>query len=195
MKFKFLKSLFVALSFIVVPVSNASLITYTDRATFESALSSFSIDDYTDITAGYLTWLDRGDYSITSGGMYGCVNNPGTCGPQPPAGDGIGLFHYSGNDTFTFDTAINGFGFDYGQTHSSFSTRPIIDGMIASDLQGFFGVIFDVAKTTVVLNQNAQYLITDNLTFGVTAVPEPSTFAIFALGLMGLASRRFKKQS
>jgi hypothetical protein len=28
-----------------------------------------------------------------------------------------------------------------------------------------------------------------------TAVPEPSTLAIFALGIMGLASRRFKKQS
>jgi hypothetical protein len=29
----------------------------------------------------------------------------------------------------------------------------------------------------------------------VSEVPEPSTLAIFALGLMGLASRRFKKQS
>jgi hypothetical protein len=29
----------------------------------------------------------------------------------------------------------------------------------------------------------------------LTSVPEPSTLAIFALGLMGLASRRFKKQS
>ena len=29
----------------------------------------------------------------------------------------------------------------------------------------------------------------------VSQVPEPSTLAIFALGLMGLASRRFKKQS
>jgi len=27
-----------------------------------------------------------------------------------------------------------------------------------------------------------------------TEVPEPSTLAIFALGIMGLASRRFKKQ-
>jgi hypothetical protein len=26
-------------------------------------------------------------------------------------------------------------------------------------------------------------------------VPEPSTLAIFALGIIGLASRRFKKQS
>jgi hypothetical protein len=30
---------------------------------------------------------------------------------------------------------------------------------------------------------------------GVTSVPEPSTLAIFALGMMGLASRRFKKKS
>ena len=29
----------------------------------------------------------------------------------------------------------------------------------------------------------------------LTAVPEPSTLAIFALGMIGLASRRFKKQS
>jgi len=29
----------------------------------------------------------------------------------------------------------------------------------------------------------------------ITAVPEPSTFAIFALGMIGLASRRFKKKS
>ena len=28
-----------------------------------------------------------------------------------------------------------------------------------------------------------------------TDVPEPSTLAIFALGIMGLASRKFKKQS
>jgi hypothetical protein len=35
----------------------------------------------------------------------------------------------------------------------------------------------------------------DNVSFVDAAeVPEPSTLAIFALGLMGLASRRFKKQ-
>lgn len=34
----------------------------------------------------------------------------------------------------------------------------------------------------------------DNVSItGVTEVPVPSTFAIFALGIMGLASRRFKK--
>jgi len=36
--------------------------------------------------------------------------------------------------------------------------------------------------------------LSDN-TASAQAVPEPSTLAIFALGLMGLASRRFKKQA
>lgn len=41
------------------------------------------------------------------------------------------------------------------------------------------------------------WMALDNIdvTVGTTTVPEPSTLAIFALGLMGLASRRFKKQS
>ena len=33
----------------------------------------------------------------------------------------------------------------------------------------------------------------DNLVFGTVDVPEPSTLAIFALGMIGLAARRFKK--
>lgn len=42
---------------------------------------------------------------------------------------------------------------------------------------------------------NAQLSGTATLSYEYTEVPEPSTIAIFALGLMGLASSRFKKQS
>ncbi|MCJ8322071.1 MAG: PEP-CTERM sorting domain-containing protein [Colwellia sp.] len=38
------------------------------------------------------------------------------------------------------------------------------------------------------------YVVADNLSFSRVEVPEPTTLAIFALGLMGLAARRFKKQ-
>jgi hypothetical protein len=38
-------------------------------------------------------------------------------------------------------------------------------------------------------------VVFDNFSFNTAEVPEPSTFAIFALGMIGLASRRFKKQS
>jgi len=37
-------------------------------------------------------------------------------------------------------------------------------------------------------------VINDNVVANNVPVPEPSTLAIFALGVMGLASRRFKKQ-
>ncbi|MCJ8295494.1 MAG: PEP-CTERM sorting domain-containing protein [Colwellia sp.] len=40
-----------------------------------------------------------------------------------------------------------------------------------------------------------EQLLGDSLSYMITPVPEPSTLAIFALGMMGLASRRFKKKS
>jgi len=45
--------------------------------------------------------------------------------------------------------------------------------------------------------QSRSWLVTRafNGSDGVASVPEPSTLAIFALGMIGLASRRFKKQS
>lgn len=49
--------------------------------------------------------------------------------------------------------------------------------------------------------ENAKTLFNNSIAWAVdvkarsTDVPEPSTLAIFALGIMGLASRRFKKQS
>ncbi|MFT6896882.1 MAG: hypothetical protein ACJA13_001287 [Paraglaciecola sp.] len=49
---------------------------------------------------------------------------------------------------------------------------------------GMFTLVYDYTKTPVVKPKPP-----------VTDVPAPSTLAIFALGLMGLASRGFKKQS
>jgi len=42
---------------------------------------------------------------------------------------------------------------------------------------------------------NSVTSISSNVGLTTSSVPEPSTLAIFALGIMGLASRRFKKQS
>jgi hypothetical protein len=49
----------------------------------------------------------------------------------------------------------------------------------AASFGGDFGALYN--------ELNNKWLVTD--------VPEPSTLAIFALGMIGLASRRFKKQS
>jgi hypothetical protein len=44
-------------------------------------------------------------------------------------------------------------------------------------------------------NSNINQTSVSSVLVRSTSVPEPSTLAIFALGIMGLASRRFKKQS
>ncbi len=53
--------------------------------------------------------------------------------------------------------------------------------------------IFRYQSFSVVNNGNQHQL--GEIEFYGTKVPEPSTLAIFALGMIGLASRRFKKQS
>jgi hypothetical protein len=61
----------------------------------------------------------------------------------------------------------------------------------------------DLASIGTVNGQNFAFKTTDDsnqfyinsVAATATSVPEPSTLAIFGLGLMGLASRRFKKQS
>jgi hypothetical protein len=189
----------VVASSVFLPMSaSAVTVSYDNRADFEAALTSFHTDDFTGIESGLQTFADRGGYSISSQAMFGCVNVPAECGPPPAGGDGIGLFHYVGEDTFRFDTAINGFGFDFGQTLPGATTVPIIDGISATRLGGFFGIISDVAKTTFTLNQNQQFLITDNLTYGVVApVPLPAGLflSLSALGALGLFGARRKRMA
>lgn len=55
----------------------------------------------------------------------------------------------------------------------------LIDGFEGKDADNFSNSLHGSLRMNVVSNE----------------VPEPSTLAIFALGIMGLASRRFKKQS
>ena len=97
--------------FAMATATYAAVVTYTDRMAFEAALSTFLIDDLAGIAGGLQTSADRGDCTIAAPNgltMFGCVNNPTQCGGTPAGLDGIHLQHHPGEDTFTFDTAING---------------------------------------------------------------------------------------
>jgi hypothetical protein len=87
----------------------------------------------------------------------------------------------------TFEALLNGSVVEsYNETWSS--------GISALSFRGFTGGNYDSLKVTMVSGSNNAMEL-DNVYFSnVTDVPEPSTLAIFALGIMGLATRRFKKQ-
>jgi len=52
-----------------------------------------------------------------------------------------------------------------------------------------------ITKTSDRIARDSSYHVWGVALVRTTSVPEPSTLAIFALGVIGLASRRFKKQS
>ncbi|MEP4889230.1 MAG: PEP-CTERM sorting domain-containing protein [Aliiglaciecola sp.] len=84
-------------------------------------------------------------------------------------------------------------------------SRGAIDGDISSEDGLYYGLTwqeleFGINKLNYTDGSFEGFIATDvqlhTLTFaGTTEVPEPSTLAVFALGLIGLASRKFKKQA
>ena len=142
-----------------------------------------------------------------------------------PNGSGPDLFFYNNNISWnTWDSAQNSFGlltntnFNDGEFHHyavvndavNFLTTLYIDGTVFGTATykhrntnvftigaansgggyGWNGKIDDVQIYDTALDiSGVQSLIAPN------QVPEPSTLAIFALGIMGLAARHFKKKS
>lgn len=81
--------------------------------------------------------------------------------------------------------------------YSTVSTEVLFKNTMShysADISSYVG---SNVRLQVVGTINSYYhtVIFDNFSVSTTAVPEPSTIAIFALGLMGLASRRFKKNA
>jgi len=116
-----------------------------------------------------------------------------------------------------WDTHIDPFISFFGQTHTNgkvWSNHNLLDPSILSGAiyeNGYFSVSDNSSEESGHIDRiGGKYYYTSNTTISgslsnptygvalvrnVAEVPEPSTLAIFALGMMGLASRRFKKQS
>jgi PEP-CTERM motif len=89
------------------------------------------------------------------------------------------------NDTSYTLTALLG-----GSIVESFSTSV---GATANDFYGFSGIAFDSIRVTS--NDNDFFLI-DNVQFGaVSAVPEPSTWAMLILGFAGVGYMAYRRRS
>jgi len=225
MKFKFLKSSLTGsllAATCLVNVANAGLIfTNTSNIT----LSASQVESGGDTTANQDVAGGLGGtllaYTATapnSGGNYALSNlNDGDIGIGITS-DGFYALHSNGDLRLAFgaDTLLGGIAIYNGYSNRDDGSYKLIDdtgttlgawnvsttsGGTNNGVDSFW-LTFNTPVTSAYLT-----LRSTNIEYGKAsyreiqvfsssvAVPEPSTLAIFALGMIGLASRRFKKQS
>ena len=184
--------------------------------TFSNSFA-FDFDPTNGITAGQYDFVGIATHEIghalgfVSGVDILDINSPPVNGPftanQFTFVNSLDLFRYSTLSKasnvidFTADTRAKYFSIDGGTTvGAGFSTgRNFGDGQQAShwkDSQGL-GIMDPTAATGELLSISANDLtafdvIGWNLASATAPIPEPSTYALFALGLAGLAARRYK---
>ncbi len=178
--------------------AHASDTTYTSRASFEAALSSFQIDSLDGITSDPHVLDVRADFSIsTPSVMYGCINQAG-CGDNSGIGfDSAYEWTYNTSPvTFTFNAPASAIGFDYANpTCCGDGSVLTLDGNSSGASSGFFGIISDTPVTSFVMSGSGSYMLIDNITYGQADVPEPASMALFGLGVGGLAMLRRRRKA
>jgi hypothetical protein len=211
MKFKFLRHMIIGFSLMVGAHANAGLIT--------KDYSNVGDGHLTVDTIGQMEWLD---VSIFVGMNLDALQgiNQWTIDGFHLATDAE-LFALYRNAGITYIVDEAGSTLDYGNSHTTASIQATDDlyfklGGAPSNFRGninIHGITADMDNDGLSylgrLRSGSAYLNTNGDTWGSTgqthpvvgaffvrtvAVPEPSTLAIFALGMIGLASRRFKKQ-
>ncbi|GLX79477.1 hypothetical protein tinsulaeT_28170 [Thalassotalea insulae] len=210
MKFIFLKTALVGLFLTVSNLANAGLITvWTNESDFLTDNLSLTMESF-ESASGLELPLVAGQITVsTDNTSYGSFNGISSLFPT----DGVSEVRYGADDGdsifFSFADAINVFGInisDFGTTEgspvltffdNSGNTLQVLSGTQNTGLN-FFGFKSDTLFTQVQFKYtgaNGDGIYFDEAYFNSVNVPEPSTLAIFALGVIGLSSRRFKKQS
>jgi len=193
MKFKLLKGAFVGLIFSVsclFNMANAGLIT---------SISGLNIGGTTyDVTLHNSTvtsWLDLWD--VNDNGIFG--DDASVFATPPTFWGSLGA---AASAAFAIITALDDT--DWTGGNAGNSDRVYVAYGIASN-----GNLLTVGDANISLDtdtlatlavsrsakDNSSVVFASFELSGITTVPEPSTLAILALGMIGLASRRFKKQA
>ncbi|MGB3725778.1 MAG: PEP-CTERM sorting domain-containing protein [Glaciecola sp.] len=200
MKNKFLKGLVAGFALLLSGIANAGLITLSE---FDATATTY---DFSGLTDGATTVGDG--FLTVSNGEVISINEGSLIAPA----------YYDGEDSsvirFDFLTLVSAIGLDFyvndqPTTLSIFdSTDSLIESITISNIglptstgfpYGFIGVNAGanlISYATVDTPLIGNELVVDNIIYqSTTEVPEPSTLAVFTLGLMGLASRKLKKQA
>lgn len=184
---------------------------YTDADQFASditgSLSYESFEGYR-VTDRTLSNFQGPDYSISSANdrRFGVENNNPWGGNATDGNNVLGFSQRQSTVTYAFDAPINTFAvtiLDFGDgvymgdllfSTDAFTTQYSAAVMGADANQQFFGFVSDVAFTEVYFTQpsSQDYYAIDEMQYGVTAVPEPSSLGLLGLGLLALLRLRKK---
>ncbi|NQY66036.1 MAG: PEP-CTERM sorting domain-containing protein [Alteromonadaceae bacterium] len=212
MQSKFLKSIVASLAIALSSFANAGLITTID---FENGSLDpiFNYSGNVSALNGATYFYDKSGYRTMADGtigVYGMVSYEYYYpGKTIELAITSGLFDLNsfkiagswGSQTVTVQ-GINGGGVSYETTVDIDNTQIDVLDLGWINLTSFKIIHGNNFVADLSVNANCGgcgHFVIDDIVIGQgfdhTSVPEPSTLAIFALGMIGLASRRFKKQS
>ena len=114
-------------------------------------------------------------------------------------GTNISVFGYSGNGVLELADAFSGdFVGSFLPTTIGSHSINIDTSILQNVINGgasHFGLMLSVTSGGQAIWNHPQNSTIAKLKISTNSIPEPTTLAIFALGMIGLVSRRFKKQS
>ena len=173
-------SVFAAVVGLAMPASAITFTnTFTDRTTFQNSLTSFSVEDFNDVTTSTdysSTPFDAGDFTLSTSGKTDSASFPDTNFTQVTPSSGVpfnsfkvngtpqavgGVDDPDGRNIFTFDSPTTAFGADFAEVRDNGKITnlvsgdasvqfPIIDGG-PNPSNSFFGVTSDTPFTEIAI--------------------------------------------
>ncbi len=192
MNIKMLKAAVAGLVLAVSGFANAGLITFDDHA-----VGSIITDQYLSDGVVFSGWENGVEVNLTTSNVYsptyGIYLGNSDSGTAFPGNrwDEIRMDFISGVDNLSFKL------YSHGSNSITFNAYDISNAIIETIVMssGPWGNVnfssTNITRVSALQPDDNWYWAMDEVSFSPTAsVPEPSTLAIFALGIMGLASRR-----
>ena len=193
-----MKKFIYVIAFLFAGSVNAAVINFED-------VTGVVTDQYQGLGVNFTNFGSASVFGGISNGDPGSWSLEGTNGPSfygIQAGATIGILFDSIISDFALDTSrSNG-----SQDTNTFTLTALLDSSVVSSqtiIQGaindwttvsFSGFAFDQVQLTSGDGTRPVYGI-DNISFNVSAVPEPSTLALMALGLAGIGFAARRRQA
>lgn len=195
-----LTKLFIVATMLMVAINaSATVVTYSDRAVWHTAITGGVIfEGFNNAFETPLTISTGGGYQS----FWGSSSNPAVEGSHA-----LGLIE-SAYATFNFADPVYAFGFDLielntGPLDYNDSNGASIQDLFVNDqvvngnwTSHFYGFISDVGVSNFTIgvgtDSSGSVYFVDSLEYATASVPEPSALALIGLGLFGFAASRRK---